>query len=87
MSDNTYNGWTNYETWQAGLWLNESDFVGHCQECEFTEITPEMVEDELHLIAGAEDLKGLASDIFNSWISCVNMHELVDHFNKDLEAY
>jgi hypothetical protein len=23
MTDNTYNGWTNYETWMVGLWFND----------------------------------------------------------------
>ena len=23
MTDNTYHGWTNYETWMVGLWFND----------------------------------------------------------------
>ena len=84
MSDNTYNGWTNYETWQAGLWLNEADFPGYCQDSGITEVDSEMLDAEIYLLAGAEGLKGLAGDIFNGWLSCVNMNELVEHFNRDI---
>ena len=28
MADQTYNGWTNFETWQAALWMgNDYDFL------------------------------------------------------------
>ena len=86
MSDNTYNGWSNYETWQAALWLNEADFLGNCQENGFTETDAEMVESAIYELSGGEDMTGLAGDIFNSWLSCVNMHEIVDTFNSDLGA-
>ena len=34
-ADNTYNGWTNYETWNVNLWLDNdgSDFEEMAQEC------------------------------------------------------
>ena len=83
---NEYNGWSNYETWQAALWLNEIDFLGHCQENGFSEIDAEMVEHEIYELAGAEDMTDFAKDIYNSWVSCANFHEIADTFNMDLRA-
>jgi len=85
MSDNTCNGWTNYETWQAALWLNEADYLGHLQEGGVTEVTSEMLEDELYELANGDWMQGLARDIYNGWISSVNLNEIADNFNRDLE--
>ena len=27
MTANTYNGWTNYETWNAALWIGNDEFL------------------------------------------------------------
>lgn len=34
MSDNTYNGWTNWETWQVLLWADNEQSL-HRQVCKF----------------------------------------------------
>ena len=85
MSDTTCNGWTNFETWQAALWLNEADYLGSLQEDEVTEVTSEMLDDELYELANGDWMQGLARDIYNGWISSVNLNEIADNFNRDLE--
>lgn len=85
MSDNSYKGWTNYETWRMALWLNEVDFLGRCEDNGITEIDSEMLDAELYLLAGAEDMTAFEKDIYNGWLSCANLNEIADSFNSDLE--
>lgn len=86
MSDNTYNGWSNFETWQAALWLRKADFLGNSEEGGLTEIHAEILEYEIYELAAVEDMTGLARDIYNSWISCVNLNEIADLFTSWLKS-
>ena len=86
MTDNTYNGWSSFETGQAGLWLNGSDFLGMLQEDGGKQIDAEYVENFIRDMLSQHEPSGLLCDIVNAWISCVNFVELADHFNLDLEG-
>ena len=53
LTDQTYNGWTNYETWNVALWIgndeglynlareagNYTDFVDFLEACSFNDLT------------------------------------------------
>lgn len=86
MTDNTYNGWTNFETWQAGFWLNEADFLGMLQEDGWKRLEAEDVESFIWDMLSDRADGGLLGDIVNAWISSVNFVELADNFNLDLEG-
>jgi len=86
MTDNTYNGWANFETWQAGSWLNEADFLGMLQEDGWKRLEAEDVESFIWDMLSDRSDGGLLGDIVKSWISSVNFVELAENFNLDLEG-
>ena len=90
MKDNTYNGWTNYETWQAALWLGEADYYGLLLE-RWEESGEVPIVDSEELIDFVEEVmltherEGLLGDILTGWIHSVNWREIATHYNDDLE--
>lgn len=70
MIDTTYNGWTNYETWQAALWLSEADM----QSIDSDEL--EYFVREVLLGEQAFTGNGLLSDVATSWFHSVNFKEI-----------
>ena len=90
MSNDTYNGWRNFETWQASLWLSEADTLGRLQSDRWKQVNAEDVESfVLELLESVEVENtygdGLISDIINGWLSSVDFHEIAEPYNKDLE--
>ena len=55
MSDNTYNGWKNYQTWVTALWLDNEydDYLQWNDRANtlFAESTEEDVTERLHSVA------------------------------------
>lgn len=89
MSDQTYNGWTNYETWAVGLYL-DGNYTGEGTYRTVLDITREhgayvpMVAEALEeYVDGAttEDPapEGLALDLLRAALSEVNWNELATH--------
>lgn len=87
MSDK-YNGWTNFETWQANLWLTNTewvwDWVCTLHGEEERGVTAGDVEGLLFEMIG-EQPASLLADITTSWIACVNLQEIADGFNEGTE--
>ena len=70
MTDTTYNGWTNYETWQAALWLSEADM--HSIDSDQLEYFVR----EVLLGEQAFTGNGLLSDVVIGWFHSVNFREI-----------
>ena len=75
MTDNTYHGWTNYETWMVGLWFNDG-FDKHSG----SEIEADDYRDLVwnHLEDNTE-LTGFVADVVLGFMASVNWAELADH--------
>lgn len=75
----TYNGWTNYETWKVNLeifdGMTAKDIWG--MECK-----PEWLEDYVQEIVN-EEAEGFSLSCVNSFLSAVNWHEIAEHLNED----
>ena len=99
MTDLTYNGWTNYETWVVNLWLtNDSDSVevlNHmAQDClahlperadAVWELAKRLEEDHDEL---KPELNGPFADLLNHALGCVNWREIAAYIIEEnlLEA-
>lgn len=55
-----YNGWTNYETWQANIYLNE----GQGLENWSRDVLKDLLYDQLMV----DSEEGLKRDILESWL-------------------
>ena len=83
METKEYNGWSNYETWQCALWLdNDRDLYHAAKFCRDEEELRELVHDHLY-----EDMKSaasLATDIVNAWMVEVNYREIWERRYEEL---
>ena len=90
MSDNTYNGWTNYETWPASMWLDQYGFYSlQLDRWEDDGEMPQLDSDDVYTfieeIVLDFEFKGLLGDIVCGWLSSVNWSEIANKYNADLE--
>ena len=90
MSDNTYNGWTNYETWQASMWLDQYSYYSlQLDRWQDDGEMPTLDSDDVYTfveeIVLDFEFKGLLGDIVCGWLSSVNWSEIANKYNADLE--
>lgn len=93
MTDRTYNGWTNWETWVTNLWINEglvdtftlSEQARYCAEqdeesaaYECGKWLREMVEETI-----GEQPAGLVADFVGGALAEVNWTEIAGHYTDE----
>lgn len=81
----SYNGWSNYETWNAALWYGDifADMAaeGNLGSPENLQtFVEEMLSDEGHLPES-----GFAADIMNTFLARIDWQEIYDHFYEETE--
>lgn len=80
MNDTTYNGWVNFETWQAALWLENDGTLDMLREDD--NLTEEAITE--HLESMLDNIPAsLLGDIVTSWLHCVRVDEIVENAKED----
>ena len=88
-----YNGWTNWETWNFKLWIDneESSYSAVLEIAERYEGEPYDFSIELEALAdemleGVEVQAGFFADVCNSSIKEINFYEIAEAYLRDLEG-
>jgi hypothetical protein len=79
MTDNTYNGWTNYATWRVNLEMFDGatdELFDHCDD------VPAMLREYAENLM-EETANGLALDYAMAFLADVNWHEIAKHIKAD----
>ena len=91
MSDNTYNGWTNYATWNVPLWIGQDYGAYHAQQEWYenltnmeTEVTPGNAELFSIGLFGGEDTPDTKGNTFvgGRWQD-INWQEIAEHWEEE----
>jgi hypothetical protein len=99
MSDTTYNGWTNYETWCVNLWIDneqgtQEEWAENAREClkdaDFDKDAAlsnlaDMLKDTIE--DNAPILDGVFSDLLRAALGSVDWREIAQNMLSDIEVY
>ena len=100
METKSYNGWTNYETWNVALWFNNDSNEYWPERAEAlwndAEATANFTREERATFALADQMKGqveegtptvtgLYADLLNASLSEVNWLEIASHFIDNVD--
>ena len=80
VTDTTYNGWTNYETWRVNLEIFDG-YDPDGQPVDHEDIK-DMAEE---IVLGEVGEQSLAHSYAHAFMSDVNWHEIAEHINGEIE--
>jgi hypothetical protein len=93
---NSYNGWTNYETWNVALWMDSDEG----SQSYFRDMAEEICQDagdkddaintlrsnlQSDFDDNAPELTGTYADLLSAALSSVNWYEIAEHIIEDLD--
>ena len=84
MTDNKYNGWTNYPTWRVNLEIFDGyDVIADIHNNEIEEVEADWCRDYAEeIVLGEIDDKSLAHSYAYAFLSDVNWHEIAESINE-----
>lgn len=93
MTQKEYNGWTNYETWNVKLWIdndqglqeywNERTMDQDCIQGLADELKEYFEEQSQEMLKAASQQASVWSDLIGAALSEVNWHEIAEAFWTD----
>lgn len=94
MTDNTYNGWSNYETWNWKLWIDNDQGWYETVQAEAREHIGDTygfskwLEEDCESIQEAYDLptSGPFADLLGSAINSIDWYEIAESILEDIEV-
>jgi len=90
MTDSTYNGWTNRETWLVNLWYGD-DLASILSEDGRTDIDPHGAEEWVRYVAEECEMlsqppkAGLLSDFLEGCWSAVDWDEIAEALTEGIQ--
>ncbi len=101
MNDTKYQGWINYETWNAALWVDNdqglySSFTGEAQRCwdeadgddkesDATSALADVIKEYFETDAEQIPHSGWMADAINAYLGSVDWREIAEHYMDDVE--
>ena len=84
MTDNTYNGWTNYATWRVHLEIFDSLPLEDFSDADDAHALADACQERAEYYVECSSEPGLARDYALAFLSDVNWREIAQHM---LEEY
>ena len=81
MTDTTYNGWTNYETWRVNLEMFDGDYCSD-NDMDAYDLGQSLRDMALETVGG--QASGIALDYAEAFLAQVNWYEIAA---MNIEAY
>ena len=90
MSDNKYNGWTNYATWRVRLEIfdgfDPSDYFSAFDPSDTYGLSKALEEYAEQVLFECATVEGLAADYARAFLSDVNWYEIAEHMLDDFKS-